>query len=353
MWHASFDGLPSEAFLMTVDPLLAGLRDRLYHETYTSDAAAGTLTPEWAKRLGLPAGVKVGVGGFDAHIGAVGGEITPYVLTKIMGTSTCDMLIAPMNDMGAKLVKGICGQVDGSIIPGMLGMEAGQSAFGDVYAWFKDVLMWPVTNLIGTSTLLDRSTRERLVEETERHMIAGLSREAGKIPMEESGLLALDWMNGRRTPDANQMVKGAITGLSLGSDAPRIFRALVEATAFGARLIVDRFRSEGVRIDGVIALGGVAKKSPFIMQIVADVLNMKISVPKSEQTCALGAAMCAAAVAGIHPSIEAAKRAMGSGFDAAYVPDPASSKAYERMYGRYRALGQFIEQQTMSTGRPA
>jgi L-ribulokinase len=353
MWHESFDGLPSEEFLGTVDPLLSGLRDRLYRQTYTSDVAAGTLTPAWAKRLGLPAGVKVGVGAFDAHIGAVGGEITPYVLTKIMGTSTCDMLIAPMNEMEAKPVKGICGQVDGSIIPGMLGMEAGQSAFGDVYAWFKDVLMWPVTNLIGTSALLDPSTRERLVEETERRIITELSREAGKIPMEESGVLALDWMNGRRTPDANQLVKGAITGLNLGSDAPRIFRALVEATAFGARLIVDRFRSEGVRIDGVIALGGVAKKSPFIMQIVADVLNMNIRVPKAEQTCALGAAMCAAAVAGIYPTIEAARQAIGSGFDTEYIPDPETSKAYERLYGRYKTLGQFVEQQTMSTGRPA
>jgi len=350
MWHEKFNGLPSEGFLTAVDPLLAGLRPRLYTQTYTSDCIAGPLTAEWARRLGLPAGVKVGVGAFDAHMGAVGGGITPYVLTKIMGTSTCDMLVAPTDDMGSKLVKGICGQVDGSIIPGMLGMEAGQSAFGDVYAWFKDVLMWPVMNMVGRSSHLDSATKERILAETEERMISELSRAAAQLPMDESGVLALDWMNGRRTPDANQAVKGAITGLNLGSDAPRIFRALVESTAFGARLIVDRFREEGVKIEGVIALGGVAKKSPFIMQIVANVLGMKITVPKSEQTCALGAAMCAAAAAGIYPSIEEAKKAMGSGFDAEYVPDPLASRTYEKIYARYKALGQFVEQQTMNGG---
>jgi L-ribulokinase len=351
MWHEKFNGLPSEEFLKAVDPLLAGLRDRLYARTYTSDEVAGTLTGEWARRLGLPEGITVGVGAFDAHMGAVGGEIKPYVLTKIMGTSTCDMLVAPMDEMDATLVRGICGQVDGSIIPGMLGMEAGQSAFGDVYAWFKDVLMWPVTNIVGLSPALDAATREKVLADAEDRMIAELSRAAAQLPTDESGVLALDWMNGRRTPDANQLVKGAITGLNLGSDAPRIFRALVESTAFGARLIVDRFRSEGVKIEGVIALGGVAKKSPFIMQIVADVLAMKISVPKSEQTCALGAAMCAAAAAGIYPSIEESKKAMGSGFDAEYVPDPAASRAYERIYARYKTLGQFVEQQTMNEAR--
>jgi L-ribulokinase len=299
MWHKSWGGLPSEEFLVHVDPLLKGLRARLYEETYTSDEAAGTLSAEWAERLGLSPGIVVGVGAFDAHIGAIGGEIKPYVMTKIMGTSTCDIIVAPMEEMKDKLVGGICGQVDGSVIPGMLGMEAGQSAFGDVYAWFRDVLLWPVANVVGNSPLLEEPARSRAVAEAENKILDALATAAAEIPLDESGPLALDWMNGRRTPDANQMLKGAITGISLGTDAPRIFRALVEATAFGARLIADRFRQEGVRIDGVTALGGVAKKSPFIMQTVADVMNMTISVPKSEQTCALGAAMCAATAAGI------------------------------------------------------
>jgi L-ribulokinase len=348
MWHASFSGLPSEEFLSKLDPLLKGLRGQLYEKTFTSDVCVGTLTSEWAKRLGLHTGVKVGVGAFDAHMGAVGGEIKPYQLIKIMGTSTCDMLIAPSEDLGNNLVKGICGQVDGSIIPEMIGLEAGQSAFGDVYAWFRDVLMWPVEHIIAKDPDLDGKTRERIVEEVSENLIAELSKQALNVPIEESGILALDWMNGRRTPDANQLLKGAITGLTLGSDAPRIFRALVESTAFGAKKIVDRFRSEGVKIQGVIGLGGVAKKSPFIMQVVADVLNVPIKVPKSEQTCALGAAMFAATVAGLYPTVEDAKKAMGSGMEKEYEPDPAKTERYRLLYERYSALGQYVENEIMS-----
>jgi L-ribulokinase len=353
MWHAAFGGLPSEEFLTRLDPLLKGLRARLYSDTFTSDIAAGTLTREWAARLGLPGDVRVGVGAFDAHMGALGGEIRPYVLTKIMGTSTCDMIVVPKEEMGQKLIRGICGQVDGSIIPGMLGMEAGQSAFGDVYAWFKDVLLWPVRQIVGLSPLADPATRAKIVDEAEGNIIASLSAAAAELPMEDAGVLALDWMNGRRTPDANQLLKGAITGLNLGSDAPRIFRALVEATAFGARMIADRFRDEGVRIDGVIALGGVAKKAPFIMQTVADVMGMTIAVPRSEQTCALGAAMCAATAAGLYPSIEEAKQAMGSGFEREYVPDIERHKQYEIVYARYKRLGAFIEHDIMSERGPS
>jgi len=350
MWHEAFGGLPSEEFLVKLDPLLSGLRGRLYRDTATVDTPAGTLSHEWAGRLGLPATVKVGAGAFDAHIGAIGAGIRPYFLTKIMGTSTCDILVAPGTDIGERTVKGICGQVDGSVIPGMLGLEAGQSAFGDVYAWFRDVLMWPLEHMIARNSSFDPKVRSAVTERAGRDLIGELSKEAEKIPPEETGILALDWLNGRRTPDANGLLKGAITGLNLGSDAPRIFRSLVESTAFGAKRIVERFRSEGVRIDGIIAIGGVAKKSRFIMQVVADVLDMPISVPKSEQTCALGAAMCAATVAGIYPSIEEAKKAMGSGFEREYRPVPANAARYGVLYKRYLALGDFIESEIM--GKP-
>jgi L-ribulokinase len=345
MWHESWDGLPSEEFLVKLDPLLTGLRDRLYKDSFTSDVEAGKLSGQWAQRLGLPKEVVVGVGAFDAHMGAVGGEIEPYTLVKIMGTSTCDMLVAPMDEMGHRLVRGICGQVDGSIIPGMLGLEAGQSAFGDVYAWFKRVLMWPLENMAAASPLFDAAAKAKLVQHVEDNVIDWLSREAEKIPIDESDVLALDWMNGRRTPDANQLLKGAITGLSLGSDAPKIFRGLVEATAFGARKIVDHFRSQGVPIRKVIAMGGVAKKSAFIMQVVADVLNMSIQVPRSEQTCALGAAMCAAVASGIYATIEEARQAMGSGFAEEYHPNPANAMKYEALYQKYTRLGEFVERE--------
>ena len=346
MWHKDFKGLPDEKFLAKLDPLLSGLRERLYTETFTSDTEVGILTGEWAARLGLPGNVRVGAGTFDAHSGAVGGEVSPYHLVKVMGTSTCDMIVAPMAEVGDNLVAGICGQVDGSIVPGMLGLEAGQSAFGDIYAWFSKLLMWPVTDIISGMTWLDDKTKDRIKEETADKVIAELSKQADSLPLNETAVVALDWMNGRRTPDANQALKGAITGLSLGSDAPRIFKALVEATAFGSRMINERFISEGIRIDGVIAIGGVAKKNPFVMQIVADVLNKPIKVATSDQTCALGSAMAASVVAGVHKDIPSAQKAMGGGFEKEYLPDPVRAKKYENLFSKYKELGSFIEKVT-------
>ncbi|HEY5510839.1 MAG TPA: ribulokinase [Prolixibacteraceae bacterium] len=343
MWHADFNGLPAEEFLVKLDPLLAGLRDRLYKDTFTCEVKAGNLSAEWAKRLGLSEQVAVGVGSFDAHIGALGGEIKPYYLSKIMGTSTCDILIAPSEEVGGKFVKGICGQVDGSVVPGMLGLEAGQSAFGDVYAWFKNLLMGPVEALVNQSKSMDAAAKDALLAEMESNMIPWLTQEAEKIEIGETGILALDWLNGRRTPDANQLLKGAIFGLNLGSDAPGIFRALVEATAFGSRKIIDRFVEEGIHIEGVIALGGVAKKSPFVMQVVADVINKPILVARSEQACALGSAMAAAVVGGIYATISEAQQAMGSGFETEFVPIPANVQKYSQLYERYSKFGTLVE----------
>ncbi|MDO9254960.1 MAG: ribulokinase [Bacteroidales bacterium] len=349
MWHEAFDGLPPEEFLLQLDPILAGLRSRLFADTHTCEVKAGNLTHEWAKRLGLSEDVVVGVGSFDAHLGALGGEIRPYYLSKVMGTSTCDILIAPLEEVGDKLVKGICGQVDGSVVPGMMGLEAGQSAFGDVYAWFKQLLMWPVETLISDSKLLDEDAKTKLISEISDAIIPKLSKEAEQLGIGDSGIIALDWMNGRRTPDANQLLKGAILGLNLGSDAPGIFRALVEATAFGAKKIVDRFIDEGIPIEGIIALGGVAKKSPFIMQVVADVINKPILVAKSEQACALGSAMAAAVVGGLYPTVLDAQKAMGNGFETEYHPIPENAAKYQELYDQYSQYGQVIEAEIMNS----
>lgn len=343
MWHSEFNGLPHEEFLVKLDPLLKGLRANLYSDTFTCDVAAGKITKEWSKRLGLSEEVLVGVGAFDAHLGAVGGEIKPGYLSKVMGTSTCDMMVAPLETTGEKLIKGICGQVDGSIIPGLLGMEAGQSAFGDVYAWFKEVLLWPVDNILLKIDTVDINSRKKLRDEINNKIIPELSRQAGEIGVDESGVLALDWLNGRRTPDADQNLKSALTGLNLGSDAVKIFRALVEATAFGAKKIADRFIEEGVDIKGVIALGGVAKKSPFVMQIVSDVLNMPIQVARADQTCALGSAMAASVVGGVYNRVEDAQEAMGNGFETEYIPNHDNAEKYKILYEKYTKLGGFIE----------
>jgi L-ribulokinase len=336
MWHAEWGGLPPEEFLVSVDPLLRGLRERLFTDTQTSDKSAGGLTPAWAKKLGLPEGTAVAVGAFDAHMGAVGGCITDGAMVKIMGTSTCDMLVAPTKAVGSKCIAGICGQVDGSVIPGMVGLEAGQSAFGDVYAWFKDLLMWPLSAVAGASA-------KQVKAKVDDKLLGVLAEQAEKIDPADSSVAALDWLNGRRTPFADQTLKGALVGLALGTTAPKVFRALVEATAFGSRAIVEQFRKEGVPVKAVIAQGGIARKSPFVMQVTADVLGMPIRVVASDQACALGAGMLAAVAAGVYPSLAAAQKKMGSGFDRTFTPDRKRAALYTKLYERYAELGRSLE----------
>ncbi len=343
MWHPEWKGLPPEEFLTKIDPLLTGLRERLYTETYTSDVKAGDLGEEWALRLGLPDGIAVAVGAFDAHMGAVGGGITGGTLTKIMGTSTCDMIVVPKDVIGDRRVAGICGQVDGSIIPGLIGLEAGQSGFGDVYAWFVDLLFWPLESVRNAPE--NPKSREKLKQDIKDKIFQNLTEAAETISIRDTGLLALDWLNGRRTPDADQGLKGAIIGLTLGTTAPRIFRALVEATAYGSRAIMERFESEGVAIEEVVALGGIAQKSPFVIQVTADVLNRPIKVADSEQTCALGAAMFGAVAAGLYKTVPEAQAKMGGGFSSTYHPDPENARLYQKLYKQYLELGKSLEAQ--------
>jgi L-ribulokinase len=334
LWAAEFGGLPPNDFFKSLDPLLDGITNKLFTETYTSAQSVGTISNEWAEKLGLPNDVVIGAGAFDCHMGAVGGQIEPYYLSKVMGTSTCDILVAPIDEVKNTLVKGICGQVNGSVIPGMIGMEAGQSAFGDAYAWFKNLLSWPINQFIDD---------EKLQEEMGNKIIASLSAAAEKLELHDKDELAVDWMNGRRTPDANQLLKGVIANINLASDAPRIFKALVEATCFGSKAIVERFINEGIPVKGIIALGGVAKKSTYVMQVMANVLDMPIRIHSSEQTCANGAAMFAATAAGIYNKVEDAMQAMGQGFEKTYEPEKSKVLYYSKRYKMYLALGSKIE----------
>ncbi len=335
MWNEEFDGLPSEDFLISLDDKLSGLRDRLYQETYTADQAAGTISAEWATKLGLPEDVVIGVGALDAHFGAVGAGIQPYTLVKVIGTSTCDMLTAPLAKHAGHLVKGICGQVDGSIVPGMLGMEAGQSAFGDFYHWFKQLLLEPMEAL--TADIISEEDYQKLSD----RILPYLSEQAAALPVTRKDVVALDWINGRRTPDVNHTVKSAVTGLSLATGAAHLFKAFVEATAFGSKAIADRFISEGVPIEKVIALGGISKKSTFVMQTLANVLNMEIKVVRSEQACALGSAMFAATASRIYDHIDEAQNHMSSGFDMVFYPEKEKVETYKYLYEQYLTLCDF------------
>ncbi|WP_185234789.1 ribulokinase [Teredinibacter franksiae] len=342
MWHESWGGYPPNEFFTGIDPLLDGLRDTLPADTFSSDQKVGELTAEWAEKLGLPVGVPVGFSAFDCHMGAVAAKVSPGVLTKIMGTSTCDITVASYEDVADKCIKGICGQVDGSVVPGMVGLEAGQSAFGDLYAWYKKLLSWPAKNIIANSRALDDATKEQLLAELDDQMLIQLSEQAIKLAPGEAGITALDWVNGRRTPDADQTVAMALAGLKMGTDAPQIFRGLVEATAFGARAIIERFREQGVAVNSVVAIGGISKKSDFVMQVCADVWNCKIEVLESEQSCALGAAIFAATVGGAFATVADAQAVMASKVCQSYEPNAEHASVYDSLYARYQKLGGFV-----------
>jgi len=342
MWHKDWNGLPPEEFLIKVDPLLKGLRERLYENTYTSDVPAGKLTKEWADKLGLNQDVYVTIGAFDPHMGAVGAQISEGVFVKVLGTSCCDMAVGPESE-DEKLIAGICGQVNGSVIPGMLGYEAGQSSFGDVYAWFKEVLSWPLASILPELEITDKKTKESLSEAIQDRIIRKIEEVGQNISPEDTGLIALDWLNGRRTPFADQKLKGAIAGLSLGSTAPKIYRALVEATAFGSRAIIERFRQDGLKINEVVAIGGIPKKSPLVMQILADVLNMPVKVAESSQAVALGAAIFGAVASGYYKNIFEAQKKMASRFMITYYPATERVKIYDRLYKLYTEFGSKIE----------
>lgn len=347
MWHEEWQGLPPDDFLNSIDPLLKGMREKLYSKTYTSDKSAGFLTKKWAKKLGLTEGIAVTVGAFDPHMGAVGAQIKEKVFVKVLGTSCCDIAVGPKRGK-EKLIAGICGQVDGSVIPGMYGYEAGQSSFGDVYAWFKSILSWPLKNILKNTDVVSKGIASKLSDDVEDKIIRKIEEEAEKLNPKDSSLISLDWLNGRRTPYADQKLKGAIIGLSLGTNAVKIYRSLVEATAFGSKAIIHRFTQEGIEINEVVAIGGIPQKSPLVMQILSDVFNMPVKVAASAQAVALGAAIFGAVASGYYRDIYEAQEHMASKFLKVYNPIPENVKAYKELYKKYKEMGNILESQLRS-----
>ncbi|HXA45457.1 MAG TPA: ribulokinase [Candidatus Angelobacter sp.] len=316
MWNARWNGYPDAEFLGKLDPELARLRSRLTTRVHSIDKAVGGLTPEWARRTGLSAGIPVVVGAFDAHLGAVGSGVAPGTLVKIIGTSTCDIAIAPS---GSKLadIPGLCGIVDGSVLPGYFGLEAGQSAVGDLFNWLVDYVQPGGKNPM-THQELDSA--------------------ASQLRPGESGLLALDWNNGNRTILVDQRLTGLLIGQTLYTRPAEIYRALVEATAFGALTIINRFEEYGVKISSVVNCGGIAEKSAMTMQIYADVTGRPMKISRSAQTCALGSAIAAAVVAGAHKDFAAAQRAMAGLKPKIYRPDPRAHATYREIFALYKQL---------------
>lgn len=328
MWAEEWGGYPSQEYLSALDTLFDGFRERMSNDTFTSDVSAGKISDYWAEKLGVPKGIDVAVGILDAHAGALGAEIKANTMVKIVGTSTCDIVVVPKEKL-AKNIPGISGQVDGSVLPGMFGLEAGQSAFGDLYAWFKNILSWTLTEFLD----------EKQEAEISDKIIARLSEKAKEIPLTENSLIALDWMNGRRTPFVDPNVKGLIAGITLGTTAPDIFKSLVEATVFGSKAIFDHFKNEGVEITEVIGVGGISKKSPYVMQTLSDVLEVPIKVAATEQAGALGVAMGAAVAAEAIENMDTAQKKLGKGYDQIFYPKKENKAVFDKLYAEYRKLG--------------
>jgi L-ribulokinase len=314
LYADDWGGLPDKAFLAMLDPRLADLRDRLYDKAYDASEPAGSLCPAWAEKLGLPAGVPIAIGEFDVHYGTIGCGAREGVLVKVIGTSTCDTAVVPA-DKKVEDIPGICGIVKGSILPGFYGIEAGQSAVGDIFKWWVEVVC-------GGDAALH----------------AQFSSEAAKHKPGQSGLVALDWNNGNRTILVDQLLSGLLVGQTLYTTSAEIYRALIEATAFGARAIIKRLEEYGVRIDRVVCTGGIAEKNPLLMQIYADVTGRTMHVAASSQTCALGSAIAAAVLAGAHPGFVEAQAAMTSIRPDTYEPNAADKKVYNQLYALYRDL---------------
>ncbi len=316
MWNAKWGGYPDAQFLSKLHPKLAKLRSRLTTRVHTIDRSVGGLTPAWAKRTGLEAGIPVAVGAFDAHLGAVGSGVAPGTLVKIIGTSTCDIAISA-NTKKLADVPGLCGIVDGSVLPGYFGLEAGQSAVGDLFNWLVNYLQ-PGGKDAGSHEALTKG--------------------ALKLKAGESGLLALDWNNGNRTILVDQRLTGALIGQTLYTTPAEIYRALIEATAFGALTIINRFEEYGVKISSVVNCGGIAEKSPLVMQIYADVTGRPMKISRSAQTCALGSAIAAAVVANIYPDYNIAQRRMTGLKPLVFKPNPKAHATYKELYALYRQL---------------
>lgn len=311
-------GLPDKEFLAMLDPKLAELRDRLYDRAYDGATPAGKLCGKWANMLGLPEGIPIAIGAFDAHYGAVGAGVGEGIVVKIIGTSSCDCTVATL-DRGLPDIPGICGIVNGSILPGHYGLEAGQSAVGDIFKWFVETVCH------GGDA-----------------MHAALTKEANALKPGQSGLLALDWNNGNRTVLVDPKLTGLLLGQTLHTTSSEIYRALIEATAFGARAIIERIKEYEVPIDRIICCGGIAEKNPMLMQIYADVTGCTMQVSRSDQTCALGAALAASVIAGEaqggYASFAEAQAAMTGVKDVEYVPNPEAQAVYDALYAQYRVL---------------
>ncbi len=329
MWAEEWGGYPPVEFFEALDPDVAKISSRMSKVNHDCGKAAGHLSKEWAEKLGLSTDVLVGIGNVDSHSGGAGAGICNRTMVLNLGTSACYMAVVPPEEMGDRIIEGVFNQVDGSILSGMIGIEAGLSAFGDLYAWLRRLLAWPLKAL--------KDPKE--AEEIEDRILFMLGEEAAGLPLKDAAPLATDYFNGRRSPAPDSSLTGTIMGLTLGTSAPELYRALVEATAFATKAILDLLVDNGISIERVIAVGGISQKSSFVMQLLSDVTNLEIAVSSSKGSCTMGAAIHAAVVAGIYPTVKEAQAHMVEPILKTYYPDPSKKEILDKRYERYLKLG--------------
>ncbi len=337
LWNRAWGGYPPDDFFKELDPALAGVIDTFDPKAYRCGQSVGHLAQKWATRLGLRQDVVVSTGNLDCHAGAIGAGVREQAMVEIIGTSTVAITVGPFKEEGAT-IPGVPQQALSMILPGEMGYEGGQSAFGDLYNWFKQLLTWPVHNVLAHTALVDQPTKIQLIGEIEDRLMTDLTQQAACLAAEAKGLVATDWINGRRSPNADFDLKGTITGLTLSSTAPLIYKSLVEATAFGAKSFIDQFQKGGGQIKAVIAVGGISRKSPFVMQVLADVIGIPIKVLATQEACSLGVAMCAAVAAGLYPSVRKAQEAMQGHVETVYQPETTHAERYCADYEKYLQL---------------
>lgn len=341
-WHSSWNGLPATACLAQLDSYLVQVRDSFCSAPQPCTHIVGTIAQEWADRLGLPADTLICGGSFDAHAGAAGAGVQQGTMVLNIGTSAVNMLVEKAENLLASGFAYLAGQAEDSIIPGYVGIETSQSAYGDTYAWLKRLLLGPMEQLVRESDCLQEEQKNQLMEEAEQKMLGMLQKQAEQLPPLQEPL-ALDWFNGRRYPHNRDGASSAITGLTLSTDAPRLYAALVEATAFGQKRIVSGLLEHGVAIRRIVAVGGIAQKSEYAMQVLCDVLEFPIDVSPVQQACAYGAAIYASVAAGFYPTIEEAQQRICRPCEKTYHPNKERAAFYREKYHAYCALAGMID----------
>lgn len=342
-WNEKWGGFPPEEWFAGIDPVLVPVLKTMKPNKYTCDKLYGTICQKYAQMFGLNADVKIGVGNIDSHLGAIGAGVAYRKCAITLGTSAGCMLVVPPEKLNGRIIDGVFGQVDSCILPGMIGFEVGVSAFGDAYAWFKRLLSYPVNTLLMQSPLLDAETKEKLREEISDKILYQLGEDASKLPLRLNAPFATDWLNGRRSPEPNQQLWASMLGMNLSTTAPELYYALVEATAFAFRTIVDHMEKNDCAIDTMIGVGGISQKSPFVMQMIADITGKTIEVSSLKSAPALGSAICAAVIAGLYPSVEEAQKAMCQPILKTYVPRAETKEHFEKRYKLYQQTGKFTE----------